>query len=78
MNGFTDDVLSGAPAAAISTKVDGTKSLASTEGNWVAGKNTAAVDWLKSKELQGKVYIEGGTGVADVGSGDNRLWVVFY
>ena len=78
INGFTDDVLSEAPAAAINSKLDGTKALATTMGNWETGKNTAAIDWLQSKALQGKVYIEGGEGVADVGSGDNRLWVVFY
>lgn len=78
INGFTDDVLTGAPDAAIRNKSDGTRALASTEGNWEAPKNRAAIDWLQSKALQGKVYIEGGTGVADVGSGDNRLWVVFY
>ena len=60
--GFSNDVIPGAPAAALSKKPDGTKVIASTLGYGPAGPNAAAVSYLNSTVGQEKVYITGGKG----------------
>ena len=77
-NGFTNDVLSGAPAAARQDKPDGTPALATTVGNWMSGPNQAAIDWENQAVGQSKAYIQGGTGVPDVASTNQCLAVDFY
>lgn len=59
-------------------KPDGTKALASTVGNWMAGPNQAAIDYLNRVVGQKKAYITGGTGTDDVASSNKRLAVSFY
>ncbi|KAI2634497.1 hypothetical protein GGS21DRAFT_543582 [Xylaria nigripes] len=76
-NGFTTDILKDAPAAALDTKPNGEKALASTMGNWKGPGNTAAIDWA-NKFCQGKAYVVGGTGVPDVASKNNCLHFTFY
>ena len=76
--GFTNDVLSGAPEAALQTKPDGSKALASTMGNWNGPGNQAAIDYLNGVVGQSKAYITGGTGVPDIASKNNRMAVTFY
>ncbi len=78
MNGFTNDVVSGAPEAAIFKRKDGEKVIASTVGNWMAGPNEAAVKWLEKEVGQKKAYITGGTGTDDVASRNKCLAVDFY
>lgn len=70
--------MTGAPAAAIKNKPDGTRAIASTEGNWMGGPNQAAIDYLNKVVGQSKAYIKGGTGVPDVASKNNRMAVVMY
>jgi hypothetical protein len=76
--GFTNDVVSTAPEAALYTRPDGTKAIASTMGNWIAGPNQAAIDYLNDVVGQNMAYITGGAGVPDVTSKNNALAVVFY
>jgi hypothetical protein len=76
--GFTNDVMSGAPEASLQTRPDGSKAIASTMGNWIAGPNEAAIDYLNGAVGQSKAYITGGTGVPDIASKNNVLAVVFY
>ncbi|KAI4120576.1 MAG: hypothetical protein LQ338_006912 [Usnochroma carphineum] len=77
-NGFTDDIVSGAPGAAFQNKPDGTRALATTMGNWISGPNQAAIDWENQKVGQRKAYIQGGTGTDDVASSNKCLSVDFY
>ncbi|KAJ8126219.1 hypothetical protein O1611_g7417 [Lasiodiplodia mahajangana] len=77
-NGFTKDIVKGAPAAALGKKPNGEKVLASTEGNWNGPGNNAAVDWEYKQLGHGKAYIKGGTGVPDVASKNNCLHFTFY
>ncbi|KAK8124160.1 hypothetical protein PG999_004078 [Apiospora kogelbergensis] len=78
-NGFTQDIVKGAPAAALDKKPNGEKVLASTEGNWIHPKgNQAAVDYEYKVLGHGKAYIKGGTGVPDVASKNNCLHFTFY
>ncbi|KAI8964539.1 hypothetical protein F5Y11DRAFT_363835 [Daldinia sp. FL1419] len=77
-NGFTEDILRDAPAAALDNKPNGEKALASTEGNWKGPGNQAAIDWENQKVGHGKVYIKGGSGVPDVASKNNCLHFTFY
>jgi len=77
-NGFTNNVLDGAPVAAVRNKPDGEKALASTAGNWLGGPNQAAIKWLEEKVGQNKAYIVGGTGVPDVASKNQQLAFDFY
>lgn len=76
--GFTDDVLSGAPPAAVVKKPDGSKAIASTMGNWNGPPNQAAIDYLDKAVGQSKAYITGGTGVPDIMSTNNQFNVDFY
>ena len=73
--GFTNDVLSGVPAAALQP---GTKFIASTMGNWNFQPNQAAIAYLNEVVGQSKAYITGGTGVPDIASTNNVLKVTFY
>jgi len=77
-NGFSHDVLSDAPEAAIQNKPDGRKALATTMGNWMSGPNQAAIDYLNQVVGQQHAYIVGGTGTDDVASSNKCLAVVFY
>lgn len=77
-NGFTEDILKDAPAAAIFKKPDGEKVLASTMGNWMGRANQAAIEYEKKVVGQEKVYITGGTGVPDVASHNQVLAIDFY
>ncbi|CAJ2507689.1 Uu.00g088750.m01.CDS01 [Anthostomella pinea] len=77
-NGFTKNIVRGAPAAALGKKPDGEVVLASTEGNWNGPGNQAAVDWENKQLGQGKAYIKGGTGVPDIASKNNCLHFTFY
>lgn len=76
--GFTKDILTGAPEAALSPKPDGTLVLGTTMGNWAAGPNQAAIAWEQSHISQTEAYIVGGTGTYDVASSNNRFKVTFY
>jgi hypothetical protein len=76
--GFTNDVVSGAPAAALKKKPDGSKAIASTMGNWSGPANQAAITYLEKVVGQKKAYITGGTGVPDIMSTNNQFKVVFY
>ena len=73
--GFSNDCRTGAPSAAFQA---GTNALASTMGNWNGPGNTAAIDWLNQVVGQDKAYITGGTGVPDVSSSNQRLWITFH
>jgi hypothetical protein len=77
-NGFANDVLKDAPAAACAKKPNGTKAIATTVGNWAAGPNQAAIDYLKKVVGQKKAYIVGGTGTDDVASKNKCLAVDMY
>ena len=77
-NGFTQDILKDAPAAAIVKKPDGEKALASTMGNWMGPPNHAAIEYEEKVVGREKAYITGGTGVPDVASSNQVLAVDFY
>lgn len=77
-NGFSQDILSNAPAAAVQNKRDGTKALATTMGNWMTEPNQAAIDYENRVVGQQHAYITGGTGTDDVASGNNCIAVTFY
>ena len=77
-NRFANDILSGAPPAAIQNKPDRTPALATTMGNWMSEPNQAAIDWESQVVGQSKAYIKGGTGVPDVGGTNQCLAVDFY
>ncbi|KAF2184772.1 hypothetical protein K469DRAFT_708530 [Zopfia rhizophila CBS 207.26] len=46
MNGFTEDVVSGAPEAAIRNKPNGERATDTTMGNWMGEPNQAAIEYL--------------------------------
>ncbi|KAH6669253.1 hypothetical protein B0J14DRAFT_486942, partial [Halenospora varia] len=77
-NGFTNDILKDAPAAACTKKPDGTKVTQTTVGNWMSGPNQAAIDYLNKVVGQRKAYIVGGSGTDDVASGNKCLAVDMY
>lgn len=77
-NGFTHGILAGAPAAARMKRADGVECIASTVGNWLGGRNQAAVEYLKKVVGQKKAYIEGGSGTDVVSSKNNVLDIDFY
>lgn len=77
-NGFTNDVVTGAPEAAIRKKSNGERATDTTVGNWMGGPNRAAIDYLNKVVGQRKAYIVGGTGVPDVASKNNCLAVMMY
>ncbi|MCJ1397815.1 hypothetical protein MMC11_001011 [Xylographa trunciseda] len=77
-NGFTNDILKDAPAAAKAKKPDGSEALATTMGNWMSKANQAAIEYERRVVGQEKAYITGGTGVPDVASRNKRLAVDFY
>lgn len=77
-NGFTHDILPGAPPAAKQKRSDGKECIASTMGNWLGGRNQAAINYEKKVVGQKKAYIEGGEGTDIVISRDKRLAVEFY
>ena len=76
--GFAEDIVAKAPAAAVMTRHDGTKVIASTMGNWMAGPNHAAVEYEQKVVGQHKAYIVGGTGTPDVASRNQCLAVTFF
>ena len=77
-NGFTHDILTHAPDAAVHKKPNGEKALATTMGNWESGPNQAAIDWENKQVGQRYAYITGGTGVPDVASANQCLQFDFY
>lgn len=77
-NGFTNDILPGAPQAARQKRSDGKECLASTMGNWMGGPNQAAIDYENKVVGQKKAYITGGSGTIVVNSANKRLAVEFY
>lgn len=77
-NGFTNEILAGAPAAAKQKRSDGVECIASTMGNWMGGKNQAAIDYEKKVVGQTKAYIEGGAGTHVVSSKNKILIIEFY
>lgn len=77
-NGFTNEILAGAPAAAKQKRSDGVECIASTMGNWMGGKNQAAIDYEKQVVGQKKAYIEGGSGTDVVNSKNKILVIEFY
>ena len=77
-NGFTEDILHDAPAAALGKRADGAKVLASTMGNWMAGPNHATIDYERRVVGQKKAYITGGTDTDIVASRNKCLAVDFY
>jgi hypothetical protein len=78
INGFTEEVVSGAPEAAIRNKPNGQRALDTTVGNWNGGPNQAAIDYLNNVVRQERAYILGGSGTPDVASKNRRLAVVMY
>jgi len=76
--GFSQDILSNAPATAVQNKPDGTNALATTMGNWMSGPNQAAIDYENQMVGQQHAYITGGTGTDDVASSNNCFAVTFY
>lgn len=77
-NGFTKDIIKGAPAAALDKKPNGERVLAHTEPNWNGPGNKAAIDWEHKQLGTTKAYIVGGSGVPDVASKNNCLHFTFY
>ncbi|KAL9620732.1 MAG: hypothetical protein Q9160_004745 [Pyrenula sp. 1 TL-2023] len=77
-NGFSKDILTHAPEAAVQKKSNGVKALASTMGNWMGGPNQAAIKWEQEQVGQKKAYIVGGTGTDDVASKNGRFEVEFF
>lgn len=77
-NGFTNDILPGAPAAAKQKRSDGVMCLASTMGNWMGGPNQAAVEYEQRVVGQKKAYITGGSGTDVVNSKNLRLAIEMY
>ncbi|KAL9003660.1 MAG: hypothetical protein Q9188_003483 [Gyalolechia gomerana] len=78
VGGFEKDILTHAPEKAVVRRQDGVRVLASTVGNWMAGPNEAAAEWMEKEVGQKKAYIRGGTGTDDVASKDRRLAVTFF
>ncbi|KAL8991693.1 MAG: hypothetical protein Q9169_007737 [Polycauliona sp. 2 TL-2023] len=78
VGGFSKDVITHAPAAAKMRRQDGVMCLASTMGNWLAGPNEAAAQWMFKEVGQKKVYIKGGSGTDDISSKNRRFEVCFY
>ncbi|KAI4220183.1 MAG: hypothetical protein L6R36_007803 [Xanthoria steineri] len=77
-NGFQNDIVSGAPEAAVRYKADGTRALDTTVGNWNAGPNLAAIAWENEQVGQRRAYIVGGSGTDDVASSNKCFPVDFY
>lgn len=82
--GFTNDIISNAPAAAVKHKSSGQKALDTTVGGYGGVSdhpNQATIDYLNSGVLPGgqtQVYILGGTGTDCVQSKTQQLAVEFY
>ncbi|KAH6671940.1 hypothetical protein B0J14DRAFT_484099 [Halenospora varia] len=78
INGFSEEILSGAPGEAFRSKPDGTRALDTTVGNWNGGPNQATIDYLNRVVGQRKAYILGGSGTDDVASSNQCLAVDMY
>ena len=80
--GFTNDIISGAPAAAKVQTSDGAPALGFTTGGWMGTTleqpNQAAIAWEQQQVGQSQVYILGGTGTQVAKSSNNVLHVEFY
>jgi hypothetical protein len=70
--GFSNDILPGAPGAAIVNKPDGTKDLAPTEDG-----NTSSENWCLS-QVQGKAYCDDSHGSPVIVSKNSVFDVTFY
>lgn len=76
-NGFTDEILAAAPAAAKQERSNGVECIASTVGSSMGGKNQAAIDYEK-KVVGQKAYVEGGSGTDAFNSRNKILVIEFY
>ena len=80
--GFTNDIISGAPAAAKVQTSDGQPALGFTTGGWMGTTleqpNQAAITWEQQQVGQSQVYILGGTGTQVAKSSNNVMHVEFY
>ena len=86
-NGFTTDIMAGAPSSAIQNKPDGTPALASTEGLYGFNANPAAMTFENAlsikpsdptKLLNKAAYVAHDSPVADVASNNKILLITFY
>jgi len=77
-NGFVQDILKGAPAAAVVNNPQGQKVLDTTQGYWGGAGNKSASDYEFRVVGQKKAYILGGTGTDMVRSKNQRLAIDFY
>ncbi|KAG8623554.1 hypothetical protein KVT40_008530 [Elsinoe batatas] len=73
-NGFTQPIK--APPAAMRKRADGKMVIDTTMGNWMGGPNQAAIK--AQDHIRRQAYVQGGSGVPDVASANNRLAVEFY
>ena len=80
--GFSKDIVSGAPAAAVRNKPNGQKALDTTMGGWVgtvlAQPNQATINYENQQVGQSQAYIVGGTGTQVANSASQSLTVNFY
>ncbi|EMC94286.1 hypothetical protein BAUCODRAFT_228063 [Baudoinia panamericana UAMH 10762] len=77
-NGFQNEIISGAPAAAKVKRSDGRVVLDTTQGYWGGGPNKAASAYEEKVVGQKKAYILGGSGTDMVMSKNNCLRVEMY
>ena len=86
-NGFTVDVMLGAPKDAKQAKTDGTPALGSTEGLYGFNANPTALQYLNGtstrapdpvRPLRSVAYVEHDSHVGDVASNNKILLVTFY
>ncbi|KAF4556004.1 LysM domain-containing protein 1 [Elsinoe fawcettii] len=73
-NGFTKPI--SAPPAAMRKRADGKMVIDTTMGNWMGGPNQAAIK--AQDHIRRQAYVQGGSGVPDVASANNRMAVEFY
>lgn len=78
VGGFTQDIVSGAPQAALTTNYNGVTVLDQTMGWWEGPGNQAAIDYERQVVGQQQAYIVGGDGTTVVSSSNNVLAVTFY
>lgn len=77
-NGFSNEIVSGAPQPAKIRRSDGKTVLDTTQGYWGGGANHAAVEYEQKVVGQKKAYILGGSGTDMVMSRNNCLKVDMY
>lgn len=77
-SGFSTDIVSKAPAAALVKNPKGQTVIDTTQGYWGGGPNKAASDYENSVVGQKRAYILGGTGTEMARSSNQCLAVEFY